>query len=275
MSLRDCGWIQLYARDNQEAADLHILGFRLAEQLSIPVMVCMDGFVLTHAFEEVDVAEQGLVDAYLPPFRPRQVLDPAAPVTIGAMVGPEAFTEVRYLAHENHLRALEAIPRLAEEFAAVFGRACAGLISPYRSADAELVVVALGSVLGTVAEVIDDLRDNGVRVGALGITTFRPFPAAAVRDALRDGQRVVALERAFSPGGGGIVTQDLRAALSDRDCPISTVVAGLGGRAVTRPSLRRMLVEATAGSLQPLAFLDLDRELLGRVSGGRVSGGAA
>jgi pyruvate ferredoxin oxidoreductase alpha subunit len=268
MSLRDCGWIQLYAQSNQEAADLHILGFRLAEELSTPVMVCMDGFVLTHAFEEVDVAEQDQVDAYLPPYKPRQVLDPAAPVTIGAMVGPEAFTEVRYLAHQTQLRALEVIPTLAEEFAAVFGRPSAGLVSPYRVEDAQIVVVALGSVLGTLSETIDELRNGGVRVGALGITTFRPFPSGAVRAALRDGQRVVALERAFSVGGGGVVTQDLRAALSDQDCPLSTVIAGLGGRAITRHALRRVLVEVASGSVQPLTFLDLDRDLVARVAGG-------
>ena len=268
MSQRDSGWIQLYAQNNQEAADLHILGYRLAEELSTPVMVCMDGFVLTHAFEEVDLAEQEAVDAYLPPYRPRQVLDPAAPITIGAMVGPEAFTEVRYLAHLTQLRALEAIPRLADEFSAVFGRPSASLVSPYQVDDAELVVVALGSVRGTLSEAIDELRGAGVRVGALGLSTFRPFPAAAVRACLRDGQRVVALERAFSVGGGGVVTQDLRAALSDVDCPLATVVAGLGGRPVTRPSLRRVLSDAIAGTIEPLTFLDLDSELVERVSGG-------
>ncbi|MBX6748331.1 MAG: pyruvate ferredoxin oxidoreductase [Micromonosporaceae bacterium] len=268
MALRDCGWIQLYAQDNQEAADLHILAFRLAEQLSVPVMVCMDGFVLTHAVEEIDVADQELVDRYLPPYRPRQVLDPKAPITIGAMVGPEAFTEVRYLAHQTQRQALTVIPRLADEFATVFGRRSASLVSPYRTEDADLVVVALGSVLGTLAETIDELRDDGVRVGALGITTFRPFPTEAVRAALRDGQRVVALERAFSIGSGGVVSQDLRVALAGMDCPLSTVVAGLGGRPITRPSLRQLITQArsapgdpTAGP-QPLVFLDLDRDLL-------------
>src|SRR5207344_1621242 len=95
MSQRDCGWIQLYAESNQEAVDLHIQAFRLAEELSLPVMVCMDGFVLTHAIEAVELPTQEQVDAFLPPFEPRQVLDPDDPVTIGAMVGPEAFTEVK------------------------------------------------------------------------------------------------------------------------------------------------------------------------------------
>src|SRR5512139_1924860 len=111
MSQRDSGWIQLYAESNQEAVDLHLLAFRLAEELSLPVMVCMDGFILTHAYERVDLPEQAQVDAFLPPYAPRQVLDPAEPVSIGAMVGPEAFSEVRYLAHARQMWALERIPQ--------------------------------------------------------------------------------------------------------------------------------------------------------------------
>ena len=111
MSQRDCGWIQLYAESNQEAVDLHIQAFRLAEELSLPVMVCMDGFVLTHAIEAVELPTQEQVDAFLPPFRPRQVLDPNDPVTIGAMVGPEAFAEVKYLMHAKQMQALDLLPR--------------------------------------------------------------------------------------------------------------------------------------------------------------------
>jgi len=261
MSQRDSGWIQLYAQSNQEAADLHILGFRLAEQLSTPVMVCMDGFVLTHAVEEVELAEPSQVDAYLPPYQPRQVLDPAHPVSIGAMVGPEAFLEVRYLAHRTQLRALEVIPALAAEFGEVFGRPGPSLVSPYRTEDADLVVVALGSVLGTVQDLVDELRADGVRIGALGITAFRPFPVAAVRAALSYRQRLVVLERAFSVGGGGIVTPDVTAAVSGMDCPLTTVVAGLGGRPVTRASLRRLLADLPT---DPLVFLDLDEAVVAR-----------
>ena len=118
MSQRDCGWIQLFAETNQEALDLHIQAFKIAEEMSLPVMVCMDGFILTHAYERVDMPTQAQVDAFLPPYVPRQVLDPAEPVSIGAMVGPEAFTEVRYLAHARQMRALERIPQIAAEFKA-------------------------------------------------------------------------------------------------------------------------------------------------------------
>ena len=110
MSMRDSGWIQLYAESNQEAVDLHVQAYRLAESLSVPVMVCMDGFVLTHAFEQVDLPTQEQVDAFLPAFVPQQVLDPEDPVTIGAMVGPEAFAEVKYLMHAKQMAALDEIP---------------------------------------------------------------------------------------------------------------------------------------------------------------------
>src|SRR4051794_12387085 len=132
MSQRDSGWIQLFAESNQEALDLHIQAFRLAEELSVPVMVCMDGFILTHAYERVDMPSQAEVDAFLPPFEPRQLLDPDDPVTIGAMVGPEAFTEVKYLAHAKQMLALDLIPELAGEFAASFGRVSGGLVRSYR-----------------------------------------------------------------------------------------------------------------------------------------------
>ena len=144
MSQRDSGWIQLYAETNQEAADLHIQAFKLAEELSLPVMVCMDGFILTHAYERIDQPTQEQVDAYLPPFTPRQTLDPDNPVSIGAMVGPEAFSEVRYLAHAKQMLALERIPELAVEFNEIFGRESGGLIHTYRADDAETMIVALG-----------------------------------------------------------------------------------------------------------------------------------
>src|SRR5690349_3653668 len=167
MSMRDSGWIQLYAETNQEALDLHIQAFRLAEELSCPVMVCMDGFILTHAYDRVDVPTQQEVDAYLPPYEPRQILDPADPVSIGAMVGPEAFMEVRYLSHHKQLRALTLIPQLAAEFEKRFGRSSGGLIRSYRVDDAETVIVTLGSVTGTVQEVIDEMRDEGVAIGGV------------------------------------------------------------------------------------------------------------
>jgi pyruvate ferredoxin oxidoreductase alpha subunit len=264
MSQRDSGWMQLYARTNQEAVDLHVQAFRLAEELSLPVMVCMDGFILTHAVEQVEIPPQADVDAFLPPYAPRQVLDPADPVSIGAMVGPEAFMEVRYLAHAKQMQALDLIPQIAGEFAQRFGRRSGGLVHPYRCDDAETVVVALGSVLGTIADVVDEQRDQGVRVGALGIGSFRPFPLDAVRAALRGARRVVVLEKALAVGIGGIVATNVRTATAGLDQVAYTVIAGLGGRAITKRSLHAMLNDAIADRLEPLHFLDLDRGLVER-----------
>ena len=264
MSQRDCGWIQLFAESNQEALDLHIQAFKLAEELSMPVMVCMDGFILTHAYERVDIPEQAEVDAFLPAYEPRQVLDPAEPVSIGAMVGPEAFMEVRYLAHAKQLQALDVIPRIADEFEARFGRRSGGLVRGYKTDDAETIVVALGSVIGTLKDTVDDLRELGAKIGVLGIQSFRPFPLAAVRAALQGAQRVVVLEKSFSVGLGGVVSTDVRLALSGLHLHGHTVVAGLGGRAITKASLQRTLREAMDDKLPSLTFMDLDWRIVNR-----------
>ncbi len=265
MSQRDCGWIQLFAETNQEALDLHIQAFRLGEELSLPVMVCMDGFILTHAFERVDVPVQEDVDAYLPAYEPRQVLDPKEPVSIGAMVGPEAFMEVRYLAHAKQMMALELIPRYAAEFRQVFGRDSGGLMHTYRAEDAQTIVVALGSVLGTIKDTVDEMREAGFAIGVLGITCFRPWPMAAVREALERARHVVVLEKSLAVGIGGIVATNVRTALSGLDVDVHAVIAGLGGRAITRASLHALLRKAAAGSLDPVTFLDLDWKLVQRV----------
>jgi pyruvate ferredoxin oxidoreductase alpha subunit len=264
MSQRDCGWVQLHATSNQEAADLHVQAFRLAEELSVPVMVNMDGFVLTHAVEGVDVPSAEAVDAFLPPFVPRQVLDPDDPVTIGAMVGPEAFAEVRYLMHAKQLQALEAIPRIALDFAATFGRASGGLLSTYRAEGAQTLVVALGSVAGTLEEVVDTRRERGEAIGLVALKCFRPAPLEALRTALAGAERVVVVERAFAVGAGGIVGQDVRLAVEGLPVAVHDVIAGLGGRAVTSRSLHRLLDEAADGRLDRLTFLDLDTEIVER-----------
>lgn len=264
MSQRDCGWIQLFAETNQEALDLHVQAFRLGEELSLPVMVCMDGFILTHAVERVDLPTQEQVDAFLPAFEPRQVLDPAEPVSIGAMVGPEAFMEVRYLAHARQMRALDLIPVWAGEFKRAFGRETGGLMHTYRMEDADTVVVALGSVLGTIKDTVDALRDEGAKIGVLGVTCFRPWPTDAVRAALARAKRVVVIEKSLAVGLGGIVSQNVRGSFTGRADAVHTVVAGLGGRAITRASLAKLFREAIEERLPALTFLDLDHDLVER-----------
>ena len=270
MSQRDSGWIQLFAQDNQSAADLHVFAFKLAEAVSLPVMVCMDGFILTHAIEQIDVPEASQVDAFLVDFVPQQVLDVDAPVSIGAMVGPEAFTEVRYLAHKKQLETLELIPKMADEFEQAFGRRAAGsfddhgLVTKYFTDDAETIVVALGSTLGTIQDVVDEMRSDGVSVGVLGITSFRPFPFAAIASALKNAKRVIVLERALAVGLGGIIEAEVRTALVGVDIQQFTVIAGLGGRPITMDSIRTVISQAIEDCLEPLTFLDLKSEVLPR-----------
>jgi pyruvate ferredoxin oxidoreductase alpha subunit len=258
LSQRDSGWMQLFAETNQEAVDLHIQAFRLAEELSMPIMVCMDGFILTHAFERVDIPSQEQVDAYLPPFDPRQVLDPAEPVSIGAMVGPEAFMEVKYLAHAKQLQALELIPQLAAEFKQQFGRDSGGLVRTYRAEDAETMIVAMGSVLGTVKDVVDDMREQGHKIGVLGIISYRPFPLNEVREALVNCKRFLVLEKSLAVGMGGIVATDVRMAVRGTGLKGYTAIAGLGGRSIPKSSLHKLFVEAEQETLEPVTFVDLD-----------------
>ena len=264
MALRDAGWIQLYAETNQEAADLHIQAFRLAEELSCPIMVCVDGFILTHAYDRIDIPTQQQVDAYLPPFEPVQMLDVADPVSIGAMVGPEAFFEVRYLQHHKQQRALEMIPQLAAEFRQQFGRDSGGLIRTYRCEDAETIVVALGSVNGTIKDAVDEMRERGARIGSLSICSFRPFPLDAMRATLQHATRVVVLEKCLAVGIGGIVSDGVRKSLSEIALKGYTVIAGLGGRAITKSSLIGLFERAARDELETLSFLDLNWDVVKR-----------
>lgn len=279
MAARDAGWIQLYVEDNQQAIDVHIQAFRLAEELSLPVMVCMDGFILTHAYERVDLPTQAQVDKFLPAFQPRQVLDPAAPLSIGAMVGPEAFTEVRFLAHFKQLQALELIPQQATEFTGLVDRDSGGLIKSFQSENAETVVVTLGSVIGTFKHVLAEMREHGHSIGALTIRSFRPFPREVLRNALINARRVIVFEKCLAVGMGGVVAMDVRSALQGLPIHVYSVIGGLGGRPITRTNLRRMLDKAVHDDLEEPHFHDvqmdvvnreLERERIDRRSGGRA-----
>ena len=177
MSARDAGWLMLFAENNQEAADLHIQAFKIAETLRLPVMVCMDGFILTHAYEKVDLPEQKEVDEFLPPYKPEFSLDPKNPCAIGAMVSPEYFMEVRYMAHRRQLEACAVIEQIGTEFNAKFRRNTGGLLRTYHTESAETIVVAMGSVLGTIKDTVDELNqtNNSDKFGVLSLISYRPF----------------------------------------------------------------------------------------------------
>jgi pyruvate ferredoxin oxidoreductase alpha subunit len=266
MSMRDAGWMQLFAETNQESVDLHIQAFRLAEELSMPAMVCVDGFILTHAVERVDIPDQADVDAFLPPYEPVQVLDPNDPMSIGAMVGPDAFTEVRFLQHYKQNLALRLLPEFAAEFKARFGRDSGGLLRTYRADDAEILVVAMGSVNGTIRDTIDEMRAEGVRIGLVTLVSFRPFPTQALRDVLIGAGHVVVVEKSFAIGMGGQLANNVDLAL--RNTPkapqVHSAVAGLGGRPITRPSLRRLFRQALVQPWEGIHFLDLNEAMVAK-----------
>ena len=264
MALRDAGWIQLHAEDNQEAADLHMQAFKIAEQTFLPVMVCMDGFILTHAFEPVDVPEQKDVDAFLPPFKPRHIVDPRWPRGIGLFADPRFYMETRYILHRALEKSEETIKEVSAEFANTFGRDSGHFIKTYNQKDADLVIVTMRSVVGTVKELIDRLEEEGKKVGLLQICSYRPFPRHEIYTALKDKMNIVVLEKSVSLGRGGILASDVRWSFpraKKKDRNISGFIAGLGGRNISIDDLRYM-VEKVEKEPVEIEFLGLKKELI-------------
>lgn len=263
MSVRDAGWIQLYVESNQEAVDTVIQAYRIAEACELPVMVCMDGFFLTHTFEPVDIPEQALIDEFLPPFRFVRTLDPARPVTLGGGSEPENYLEYRADQHRALEQASDVIAAMYAEFTNQFAHDHGGLVDPYRLEGAEIVMVTLGSTMGAVRDVVDSLREEGMLVGALRLRCFRPFPAQALTRQLEGVSRIVVLEKAFSAGAGGIVAGELRAALYQAGVAVSveSVIGGLGGRDLTPAVIEAIFRRAATGeSSAACRFLDLNSD---------------
>ena len=264
MAVRDAGWIQLHAEDNQEASDLHIQAFKIAEQTFLPTMVCMDGFILTHAFEPVDIPEQKEVDDFLPTFKPRHIVDPRWPRGIGLFADPRFYMETRYILHRALEKSEETIKEVSAEFAKVFGRDSGGFIKTYKLEKADVAIVSMGSVVGTIKELIDQLEEEGKKVGLLQICCYRPFPRKEVYRALKDKTNIVVLEKCISLGRGGILASDIRWSFpraEKKDRNISSFVAGLGGRNISIDDLRYM-VEKVEKEPVEFEFLGLRKELI-------------
>ncbi len=264
MAVRDAGWIQLHAEDNQEASDLHIQAFKIAEQTFLPVMVCMDGFILTHAFEPVDIPEQKEVDDFLPAFKPRHIVDPRWPRGIGLFADPRFYMETRYILHRALEKSEDTIKEVSSEFAKAFGRESGGFIKTYKLEEAEVVVISMGSVVGTIKELIDQLEEKGKKVGLLQICSYRPFPRKEIYNALKDKMNIVVLEKCISLGRGGILASDIRWSFpraEKKDRNISSFVAGLGGRNISIDDLRYM-VEKVEKEPVEFEFLGLREELI-------------
>lgn len=266
---RDVGWIQIYAENVQEAVDATLQAYKIAEDKDIrtPVMVCMDGFVLTHVYEPVELLDREKAREFLPDFKPEHILDPARPMTFGAFADPSTYTEFRYQQFEAQLKALPKIEEVAHQFEECFGRYYGGLIDGYFLDDAEIVIVTLGSVVGTVKDAIDAMRSEGKKVGLLKIRSYRPFPVQALRKALKDAAVIAVMEKDVAIGGEAGLVTDLKAAFysSSIRTPIIGFAAGLGGRDITIKDIRKIVEKAEAarkGDLSEFEFLALRKEIL-------------
>jgi pyruvate ferredoxin oxidoreductase alpha subunit len=236
----------------------------------LPVMVNLDGYILTHGLEVVDMPSQELVDKFLPPYQPLYKLDPADPITMGCLAAPEHYMETRIAIQKTQESVLELIPKVCAEFKKVFGREAGGLIEDYRIEDAKQVIVSMGSVVGTIKETVDDLRKEGKKVGALKIITYRPFPKQAILTALKNIPEIAVADKSISLGSNGPLYTDLTSIfLGQIKVPkISGFVIGLGGRDITKDSIRQVFDKLSAKQVD-CEFIDVKPELLEDKYGGR------
>jgi len=251
LSQRDTGWLQIYCENGQEVIDTVIQAYNISEKVSLPTMVCLDGFILSHTSELVDIPEAVSVDHFLPKSKPLSKLDVKNPRMFGAPVSPEYFLEFRYKAQEAMEKALPVVAEVDARFGEQFGRSY-GLVEGYKTEDAKLVVVSVGTAASTTRIVIDELREAGEKIGMLKIRLFRPFPKTEVIKALKHVEKVAVIDRDLSPGQGGIFAEEIRSALysSTRKPKVYGFIAGLGGRDIT-PDTIRQIINITSSTDQP------------------------
>jgi len=265
---RDAGWIQLYAENVQEAVDTTVQAYKIAEDIDIrtPIMVCMDGYILTHVYEPVELLDKEKVAGFLPPYHPNYILDPQNPKTFGAFADPSTYTEFRYLQYEAQRKAMPKIEIVAKEFAEVFGRDFGGLLDSYRTDDAEVIILTMGSVIGTIKDAIDQMRSEGKKVGLVKVRSYRPFPAKALMKELENAVAIAVIEKDLCVGNEGALLTDIKAALynSKLRMPIIGFTAGLGGRDITIKDIRKVAEKASAkDSIESeFEFLNLRKEIL-------------
>ena len=265
-SIRDCGVIQLYAEDAQEACDQHVIAFKVAEdrRVLLPVMVNLDGFLLTHVFEPVELPDQDLCDKFLGKYEALYKLDVDNPMSFGCFTEPDKCMEGRWMIHDASLRSLGVIEEVSQAFASAFGRASGGLIEEYRSRDAETILVAKGSICGTIKDVVDELRQEGRKIGLVRIKTFRPFPREVLVKALRGARQIAVVEKGGSFGAGGVTTPDLKDALYDAGLrmPVSGFCVQLGGREVTPDGIHEIIERVSKGEQVAFEYFRLKKGIL-------------
>lgn len=266
MTVRDSGWIQLYAEDCQEVHDMQLQAYKIGEnpEISLPVMVNMDGFILTHAFEPVDLIDQKAADEFLPPYKPTRYLNVKDPVTFGVLAEPQYYMETRYRLQQAIQASIPVIDEVADQFKKKFGRYAGGLVDKYRLDGAKTVMVGMGSVVGTMREAVDMMRDKGQNGGLLKVRAFRPFPKEAIYDALKDFDTIVVVEKSISLGLGGILLNEMKSVFygSKKQPRICGVIVGLGGRDVPTKSIIDAVGKAESEKVEDY-FVDLREELIG------------
>ncbi|HWQ64698.1 MAG TPA: pyruvate ferredoxin oxidoreductase [Methanospirillum sp.] len=264
IALRDCGWIQLYAEDAQEIHDFHYIAYKVAEdhEVLLPVFICFDGFILSHTYEPVDMPTQAEVDAFLPPYKPYNMLDAKNPISMGMYATPEYYMEFRYEIDQAMVRSADVIRRVGKEFGQKFGRDYSNLVEAYKLEDAEVAIVALGSISGTIKDAIDEMRAEGKKVGLLRLIALRPFPAEDVKKALSGIKKVGVFEKNLSIGARmkGAVGYEVKDAINDSSVSVLSYVAGLGGRDITKADIKKMVGEIEAGRGD--CFFGLREELI-------------
>jgi len=259
MTMRDAGWIQLYCADNQEAVDTIIQAYRIAERTELPVMVCVDGFTLTHTLEPIDIPTQEQVDSFLPPYKFARALDPSRPITIGNLVTPDYYAEARYTHHRALLRALEEIAAADQDWERTVGRRCGPLLTVDGPAQSRIAILSIGSVVGTLLDARDEYRElEPAKI--IKLRSMRPFPVDAIQEACAGLEDLIVLERAFSAGSGAIIASEVRAALSEMKAPprVHSFAAGLGGRDMPLELYRRLLEAAKTATAARFSIIDLD-----------------
>lgn len=250
LSQRDTGWMQFYCEDNQEVLDTVIMGYRIAESVLLPVMVCYDAFILSHTYEPVDIPDQKVVDEFLPPPAKRLVLDPEDPRAFYMLVMPDYYMEHRYKMESAMQGAKAVTEHVNREFEKVFGRKY-GLVEAADCEDADVVLVTSGSFTSPARVAINSLREQGHRVGLLKIKTFRPFPVENVQRILAGKEKVVVLDRNISFGKGGIFADELKGALFklENKPRFYEFIVGLGGRDITPELVRETVLDVINGKV--------------------------
>lgn len=262
ISLRDSGWLQFYAEDNQEATDLHYIAYRVAEESSVllPAFVCFDGFILSHTYEPIDTLTQEDIDNYLPKFSPAERLDAADPISFGMYATPDYYHEFRYEMDRSLKESKAVIHAAGKEFGRMFGRDYSAMVEGYRLEDADTAIVAMGSICGTTKDAIDEMRDEGKKVGLLKVRVFRPFPTDDIAKALAHVRRVAVLDKNISLGSKGALALEVKDALYSSGIPVKDYIIGLGGRDVRKKDIKAVveLCEKGLGDI----FYGLRREVL-------------